>query len=488
MSVKSRLPLTLSRQKTEIVRQRAAADERGHGARRIERARRAHQDRREAVVRRNIEQRVIGRQIELLRDRHRLDHGALRVPVVRGFEKRFQIRSDREPGGSEQTHAFGLRDQRHQRRRIEGAKCRAERGVRACIRARTRGRARVGRAAVGKHDVRGKAVGRRDVIQGGLVDATAREGAIAPEKSTFLLIRGAGRHVESVLAQVSEAERPRDALEARAALRRVAIRRPELPTPVVPACDEVDDPRNRVGAIDRGRAVLQYLDALDRCQRNAVDVDGHRIAGLADAVWSDAAAVQQHQRALRPETAQRYRGDPPGRRARRRRVRQRPVARRRTDRLQQLLDVDDARLADLLARDHLYRQRRFPFDALDGRAGDFDALELLLLRLRGQGRHRQHPAERDHESRAKLRRSWHVCSCAPRADRIVDEGNRRSFREFLRTCQPPGEPWARRPAGSACTRAAGARAPHARIRSPRGALRASPRLHRRCIRRPRCCA
>ena len=61
---------------------------------------------------------------------------------------------------------------------------------------------------------------------------------------------------------------------------------------------------------------------------------------------------------------------------------ERARARCDADRLQQLLDVGRAALLDLVARDHLHRQRRLGVDALDRGAGDLDAPGFL--RQRGQ--------------------------------------------------------------------------------------------------------
>src|SRR5690606_16731911 len=58
------------------------------------------------------------------------------------------------------------------------------------------------------------------------------------------------------------------------------------------AGDDVDHAGHRIGAIDRGGAVLQDFDALDDDRRDGGDV---LIAGRADA---QALAVDQHQRAL----------------------------------------------------------------------------------------------------------------------------------------------------------------------------------------------
>src|SRR5690606_10237658 len=64
------------------------------------------------------------------------------------------------------------------------------------------------------------------------------------------------------------------------------------------AGDDVDHAGHRIGAIDRGGAVLQDFDALDDDRRDGGDV---LIAGRADA---QALAVDQHQRALWAEVAQ----------------------------------------------------------------------------------------------------------------------------------------------------------------------------------------
>ena len=67
------------------------------------------------------------------------------------------------------------------------------------------------------------------------------------------------------------------------------------------ARDEVHHARDGVGAVDRARAFLQHFDALDEVDRDHVDVDG---GGRAVAEDADAAAVQQHQGALRAQAAQ----------------------------------------------------------------------------------------------------------------------------------------------------------------------------------------
>src|SRR5690606_12977876 len=66
------------------------------------------------------------------------------------------------------------------------------------------------------------------------------------------------------------------------------------------AGDEVDHAADGVGAVDGGRAVAQHLDAVDRGERNRVQV--HHLAGKA--VRGDAAPVEQYQRRIRALPAQ----------------------------------------------------------------------------------------------------------------------------------------------------------------------------------------
>ena len=66
--------------------------------------------------------------------------------------------------------------------------------------------------------------------------------------------------------------------------------------------DEVDDARDRVGAVRGGRAAGQHVDALDHGRRDLVDVGAGRRSRAAARLH--AAAVDQHQRAVRTQAAQ----------------------------------------------------------------------------------------------------------------------------------------------------------------------------------------
>ena len=65
---------------------------------------------------------------------------------------------------------------------------------------------------------------------------------------------------------------------------------------VVLAHDEVDHAAHRVGAVDRRGAVLEHLDALDRRQRQHVQVDRGEAVGVVRTGHRQAVAVQQDQR------------------------------------------------------------------------------------------------------------------------------------------------------------------------------------------------
>ena len=133
--------------------------------------------------------------------------------------------------------------------------------------------------------------------------------------------------------------------------------------------DQVDDAGDRIRAVQRRRAVLQYLDALDHCRRylrNVLQAAGGNAQPLA---------VDQHQRAVGAEVAQvdvraahrLTRGQ--GRRAADRR------AAGAGDVLQDIGDRIEALLLDVLARDHQDRRRSLHVDLADARSGDFDAVQ-----------------------------------------------------------------------------------------------------------------
>ena len=149
--------------------------------------------------------------------------------------------------------------------------------------------------------------------------------------------------------------------------------------------DEVDDPRDRVRAIDGGGAARQHIDPLDERRRDHRQVDlcrarhpGHRPA-----------AIDQDEGAIRPQIAQIDR-----REARIGGVRGGGAAETgQTDRrilLQGILDVDDAVIFQRFRCQHLKRTGRRQCRRGDAAAGDDDVGGggAILLRCRRCGQHR----------------------------------------------------------------------------------------------------
>src|SRR5690606_37422729 len=79
--------------------------------------------------------------------------------------------------------------------------------------------------------------------------------------------------------------------------------RAQLHALVVAAGDDVHHAGDGVGAVQRGGAVLQHLDALDDGQRDGVEVGGRADAGGGGLV-DPAHAIDQHQHALGAEVTQ----------------------------------------------------------------------------------------------------------------------------------------------------------------------------------------
>ena len=163
--------------------------------------------------------------------------------------------------------------------------------------------------------------------------------------------------------------------------------------------DEVDDAGDRVGAVHGGRAARQHFDALDQRRRNLVQV-GRGRGVLRRIAGHQAAAVDQHERALRAEVAQ-----IDGRRAGRA-VRQ--VAAEVGERLRQVVDqVLDARHAldlDLFGAHGRHRADAREIGLRNARAGHDHFLDgRVFLRLR-----RQRAGERSGRTREQR-----AADCAP---------------------------------------------------------------------------
>src|SRR5881396_464713 len=177
------------------------------------------------------------------------------------------------------------------------------------------------KGGVPRTDTRNRNICREGIARGRVIallgeDALAGKVALAAEKGVLVPEVGDQRGAEALGGHVAPADqRIESASPGAGMLRDVGVSR-DLSAAVVLAQDEVDDAAYGVAAVDRGSAVLQHLDALDRRRRNQIDVDGGAVGDGAAA--GDALAVDQHQGSLRAQAAQRDAGDAarcgPGRR------------------------------------------------------------------------------------------------------------------------------------------------------------------------------
>ncbi|MNS72233.1 hypothetical protein D3C72_1056350 [compost metagenome] len=137
--------------------------------------------------------------------------------------------------------------------------------------------------------------------------------------------------------------------------------------------DDVDHAGDRIGAVHRRCACGQHLDALDQRTGDVGQVDHVHRALVGQWIVGLAAAVDQHQRAVRAQATQvdgvRRRGEGIAE------VLALHVAGVFSERAQRIECVAVALRIDLLAADH--RDRRWPLDAgtRDARAGDLHFLQ-----------------------------------------------------------------------------------------------------------------
>ena len=230
-------------------------------------------------------------------------------------------------------------------------------------------RSRVARGAAEVDAALGAVIGGLRVVPVPQHDVVAVEEVRGHEQAR-LVVGQAIAEVGGVFLPVLLARRPR--------------RGRDLGALVVLAQDDVDDPGDGVGPVDRRRAVLEDLDPVHGPQRDAVEVDEAVGDVLGEAVVGDAAAVEQDQRGTLAQAAERDAGA-----ARREGVGELlvegaaavlgQVAQHLGDRIDtHLFDVFTVQAQDGLGPLHV--------DALDVRAGDFHLLELLGLVVLGQGR------------------------------------------------------------------------------------------------------
>ena len=149
---------------------------------------------------------------------------------------------------------------------------------------------------VGGDKVRGERVAGRAVIARANVHTRAGEWALVTEQGVLLLVACREQHVVAISREVAKAGHAVDALDVTTAIAGSATGSAQLAASIVVTDDKVDDAADRVTAVHSGCAVLQHVDLLEGCERDAVHVDGGAVRkGPAPGY---ALAVDQHQSAL----------------------------------------------------------------------------------------------------------------------------------------------------------------------------------------------
>ena len=142
--------------------------------------------------------------------------------------------------------------------------------------------------------------------------------------------------------------------------------------------DHVDDAGDGVGAIHGRGAVREDFHALDGGGRNRVDVDEHGLEAGRRAIERQAAAIEQHQRALRAHAAQIGLRTAIGPREHRAEILLRGTGGGQV--VEHLQQGERAHVLDLLGVDHLHGRCRFRVDPLQAGTRHLDARQCLLLR------------------------------------------------------------------------------------------------------------
>ena len=134
-----------------------------------------------------------------------------------------------------------------------------------------------------------------------------RIGPLAVLQHVLVVVEPADVGVEAVLGEVAEAGGQRHALLPGVAALRDAGFHTAADALDFLLGDDVDHAGDRVGAVRRGRAVAQHLDVLDDVVGDRVQVDEVARAVIGQRVVRGAHAVEQHQRRVGGQAAQRDR-------------------------------------------------------------------------------------------------------------------------------------------------------------------------------------
>ena len=216
------------------------------------------------------------------------------------------------------------------------------------------------------------------------IGGVVRVAAITRPDAAVVLCLDAAIGIPAVLREIAAAEQQGGATRGAAAfLRGADVGRGLQPLEVVLEND-VDDAGDRVGAVQRGGAVLQHIDALDRVHRDRVEVDEGTLAIIRQWVIGRAAAIDQHQGRVHRQAAQRDTGGTRGESGGKGRGNRTAVV--RGNRSHHVVDGFQAAALDLGGGDHGDRRRRLQVDSRDRRAGHRDGLQLLHVLAGGRGR------------------------------------------------------------------------------------------------------
>ena len=205
--------------------------------------------------------------------------------------------------------------------------------------------------------------------------------ALVHRVGVLLLVVERDVRVVAVFREVADAGSDRRAVLVALAVGAGAGRAGDREARVLLAQDHVDHAGHRVGTVDRRCAVLQHLDALDGVERNLRQVDVRNVAVVGEAEVRHAAAVDEHERVVGAQAAQRYGGSGRGEAVGERRADRAVVV--RGDLPHHVVDRLQAGGLDVLARDGLDGRGGLGVDPLDVGAGDTDPEVLRAGRTGG---------------------------------------------------------------------------------------------------------
>ena len=211
------------------------------------------------------------------------------------------------------------------------------------------------------------------------VQRVERVVAVARPDNILLLIFGADVEVITFALEIAVTPGEVHPVFPAAALFGIRQRTAEVETLDLFLRDDVDDARDRVGAVGGRGAVTQHFDALDDGTRNRIEVDEIALAVIRERIRRHALAVEHGQRRLHGQTTQCGRGRAAGEveTGIPARLNGSGVVGRKA--LKRFRNRVDAALFERLGADDGDRRRGFRVGASKDRTGNDDFFERLLL-------------------------------------------------------------------------------------------------------------